>query len=300
MSRIHEALNQAGVSSRVVEDAPVSPPTALDNFPAGNESPAEAAPQQPPAEDRRGVASAVKPIFIDRLVVHSNAEPVAVEQYRRIAAVLHQAQIERGTRVVMVASAQAGEGKTLTTANLGLTLSESYKRKVLLIDGDLRRPSLSSLFHLPDTKGLSDTLKARRDQPLRVMKISETLSLLPGGHADSDPMAGLTSGRMQQIIEQAAENFEWIIVDTPPVALLTDTRLLADLVDAAVLVVDAGTTPHAMVQRAIESIGREKLMGVVLNRVDRDSLKDTAYYKYYRSGVGKHTIGLADTGEVTL
>ena len=73
---------------------------------------------------------------------------------------------------------------------------------------------------------------------------------------------------MQEIIEQAAAGFDWVIIDTPPVGLLTDAHLLAAMVDAAVLVIDAGTTQHAIIQRAIESIGREKIVGVVLNRVE--------------------------------
>src|SRR5581483_11760534 len=95
-------------------------------------------------------------------------------------------------------------------------------------------------------------------------KLSDLLTLLPGGRPDPDPMAGLTSGRMQQIIEQAAENFEWVIIDTPPVALLTDTRLLVAMVDVAVLVIDAGSTPCGLVERAIESIGPKKTPGGVL------------------------------------
>ena len=113
-------------------------------------------------------------------------------------------------------------------------------------------------------------------------------------------MAGLTSGRMQQIIEQAAKTFEWVILDTPPVALLSDTRLLADMVDAAVLVISAGHTPHAMVERAIESIGRDKLVGVVLNRVDKSALKESSYYKYYRTSAGIGHTPPAESHEVTL
>ena len=299
MSRIHEALSQAGVKPPSVDDAPQAPSSVLADFPPGSENPTDVAADRRPTEERQRTTT-VRPTFADRLIAHADAEPVAVEQYRRVAAVLHQAQIERGIRVVMVASAQAGEGKTLTSANLGLTLSESYKRKVLLIDADLRRPSLSTLFQLPNTMGLSESLRAPRDRPLHLLKISESLTLLPGGRADSDPMAGLTSGRLQQIIQQAAESFEWVIVDTPPVALLTDTRLLADIVDAAVLVIDAGTTPHAMVERAIESIGRDKLVGVVLNRVERASLKDTAYYKYYRSEAPRRSLDVATARDMTL
>jgi Mrp family chromosome partitioning ATPase len=94
-------------------------------------------------------------------------------------------------------------------------------------------------------------------------------------------MSGLTSGRMHEVIEQAAASFDWVIIDTPPVGLLTDAHLLAAMVDAAVLVIDAGTTQHVVVQRAIQSIGRDKIVGVVLNRVEPRALAEASQYKYY-------------------
>ena len=96
----------------------------------------------------------------ERLITHANADTVVVEQYRRLAAILHQAQVERGVKVVMLASAQTAEGKTLTAVNLALTLSESYKRRVLLIDADLRRPSVAKVFGVVPGSGLSECLKA--------------------------------------------------------------------------------------------------------------------------------------------
>ena len=288
MSRIDEALRQAGMKPTPAQAAGAQP-DVLDGFPLAPET---TAPQATPSIERRDLdldPSAVgpQPIFFERLVVHHDAAPVAIEQYRRLAAVLHHSQIERGNKVVMVASAQPAEGKTLTAANLALTLSESYKRRVLLIDADLRRPSLNRLFQLPHRAGLSDNLKADEDLPLQLMTLSPSLSLLPGGNADADPMSGLTSGRMQQIIDRAAAAFDWVIVDTPPVALLTDTHLLAAMVDSAVLVVDAGSTACADVQRAIEGIGRDKIVGVVLNRVEQDVLEESSYSNYYRATTKK-------------
>lgn len=288
MSRIHEALSQAGMKTPSTEGASQRPSGVLEGFPLGSQTePAGARLLEPlPPIQVPKVPVPSPRNFVERLVVHADVEPYAVEQYRRLAAVLHQAQVERGIRTVMVASAQAGEGKTLTAANLGLTLSESYKRRVLLIDADLRRPSLSSLFQLPTAAGLAESLKAPRERALNLAKISDSLTLLPGGHPDPDPMSGLTSGRMQEIIDQAAENFDWVIIDTPPVALLTDAKLLASMVDAAILVIDAGVTPYVTIQHAVEGIGREKLIGVVLNRVERASLKDGAYYAYYGHAYG--------------
>ena len=81
-------------------------------------------------------------------------------------------------------------------------------------------------------------------------------------------MAGLTSERMRRLIDEAREAFDWVIIDTPPVGLLTDANLLASMVDGAVLVVKAGSTPYDLVKRAVDAIGRERLLGVVLNRAD--------------------------------
>ena len=286
MSRIDEALRQAGVK-QPSSSAGATQQDTLNAFPLAvepREQPRAAATEHHEADP---VVSGPQPIFFERLVVHHDAAPVAIEQYRRLAAVLHHSQVERGNKVVMVASAQPAEGKTLTAANLALTLSESYRRRVLLIDADLRRPSLNRLFQLPHGAGLSDNLKADQDMPLQLMTLSPSLSLLPGGNADADPMSGLTSGRMQQIIDRAAANFDWVIVDTPPVALLTDTHLLAAMVDSAVLVIDAGHTPFAAVQQAIESIGRDKIVGVVLNRVEQNVLEESSYSDYYRASSKK-------------
>jgi receptor protein-tyrosine kinase len=283
MSRIDEALKQAGIKTHATGQVAEGPVATLDEFPQARSNVREPQaavfeqmPARPPVAPKLGGLP-----FFERLVVNENAEPAAVEQYRRLAAVLHQAQVERGIKVVMVASAQPAEGKTLTAANLGLTLSESYRRRVLLIDADLRRPSLSVLFQLPHSVGLSESLKAGAGEPVEYFDITDSLALLPGGHPDPDPMAGLTSGRMQQVLEQASASFDWVVLDTPPVTLLSDTPLLAAMVDVAIMVIDAGSSQYAAVERAIENIGREKVIGVVLNRVDDETLKATQYYEYY-------------------
>ena len=285
MSRIDEALRQAGVKPS--NSATATEHDGLDAFSLAPETQEYDQSLSLDAPVPGVPAGSPQPIFFERLVVHHNAEPLAIEQYRRLAAVLHHSQIERGNKVVMIASAQPAEGKTLTAANLALTLSESYRRRVLLIDADLRRPSLSRLFQLPHRAGLSDNLKADQDLPLQLITLSPSLALLPGGNADADPMSGLTSGRMQQIIDRAAANFDWVILDTPPVALLSDSHLLAAMVDSAVLVIDAGATPYAAVQRAIESIGRDKIVGVVLNRVEQGVLQESSYSDYYKAAPSK-------------
>jgi capsular exopolysaccharide synthesis family protein len=220
-----------------------------------------------------------------RLVVNRDIPHTAIEQYRRLAAVMYQAQANRGTKTVMVASAYAAEGKSLTATNLALTLSESYRRNVLLIDADLRRPTLHDTFELPNLAGLSDWLKADGPTTMPLIHVTPHLAVIPGGRPDHDPMSGLVSDRMQLVIRQASERFDWVIIDTPPVAFLPDGHLLSAMVDTVVLVVNAGDTPAVAVQRAVAELGHDRIIGVVLNRAETSSMYgygETAYNNRYR------------------
>lgn len=298
MSRIGDALKRAGAAdiSEGLLDMPLTSP-AIDEA-----APTETSPEAPPpefvrgrrADDVRSVPTlnnlAVRPD--SHLIVNPEIPGVAVEQYRRLAATLHHIQEDRGVRRVIVSSAVANEGKTLTSTNLALTLSHSYAKRVLLIDADLRRPRVNIMFGLPNAMGLSEVLDQRDPHKLPVVQVSPLLYVLPAGRATSDPMAGLTSSRMAAILDEATEHFDWVIIDTPPVGLLSDARLLAALADVALLVVGAGTTPAGAIQRAIEAIGRERVLGVVLNRADEALAGgDYYYYSYYGASQGNGSRG---------
>lgn len=239
-------------------------------------APAPADPRQPSDLFERLDATLAQKIVVDR-----NIMPVSREQYRRLAATLHHAQEDAGVKVVMVASAVVGEGKTLTASNLALTFSESYKRSVLLIDGDFRRPALHVVFNIDAPYGLSEGLMSVVEQKMPLYRVSERLTILPAGKPSSDPMAGLTSGRMRRVIQEAREAFDWVIVDTPPVGLLPDANLLATMVDGAVLVVRANSTPYHQVVRAIDALDRNRLLGVVLNSATASTGSHHNYYSYY-------------------
>jgi len=223
---------------------------------------------------------AFSPAVAEKLVVMKETSRLSLEQYRKAAATLHQIQLERGSKIVMVASAVAGEGKTLTAVNLALTLSESYRRRVLLVDADLRRPQLHEVFQVPSVAGLNDGLKSPEEQRLSTIEISSRLVLLPAGRPDPDPMSLLTSQRMRHVLQEAAATFDWVIMDTPPVVQLPDTSLLADMVDLAVVVAAAARTPYAMIARAVELIGRERIAGIILNGVEESVVAATAGVAY--------------------
>jgi capsular exopolysaccharide synthesis family protein len=260
---------------------------------------AELAPPAAVAEDDQyglGAAAGGGYLSLDRfgpgangkLVVMPDVAPVAVEQYRRLAASLHHAQCERQMKVLMITSASPGEGKSLTATNLALTLSESYRRRVLLIDADLRRPSLHHIFKLPNVLGLSDALKSETDKKLSAIQVSANLTVLPAGRPDPDPTGGLTSDRMRRIVQEAAVRFDWVLIDTPPVGFLSDANLLVAMVDGALFVVRAGKSPYRLIQRALDAIGRNSILGVVLNAVDENvDVAGYSYYGYYGARPGE-------------
>ena len=297
MSRIDDALRRARENAGETVDAvPEVETDIIDRFPRGLEKgapyPQKANRTEPVAtESWLGSAAdfepapgmlALSPVVREKLVVGEDSVPVAVEQYRRLAATLHHAQAERNLRVIMTASALAGEGKTLTATNLALTLSESYKRRVLLIDADLRRPAIHQIFELSNASGLTDGLKSETPgQKMTVIQVTPRLSVITAGRPDPDPLGGLSSQRMQELVREAAASFDWVIIDTPPVLLMPDANLVAGIVDAVVLVIAAGRTPHDSIQRTIAALGRDRIIGVVLNRVAGQEMTGSQYESYY-------------------
>lgn len=251
-------------------------PTAADNLEAEPTSDVARVPFEK-IEYRFSPEVAVK------LVVGPTPDHTIVEQYRHLCASLHHAQLKNGVRTVMVTSAVEAEGKTTTAANIALTLSHSHQRRVLLIDADLRRPSLHTIFQVLNRDGLGDYLRdfsPTRRKPA-VHEISPNLSLLTAGRPTQDPMGGLVSEEMREIIDEAADHFDWVVVDTPPVALLSDANVLAAMIDLAILVVRANSTAYPLVKRAYDAIGPERILGVVLNRARRSDLAVGYGYYYY-------------------
>lgn len=212
----------------------------------------------------------------ERLASPPDGDPGLIEQFRGLAATLHHAQQANGIRSVMITSATQGDGKTLTAVNLALVLAESYRSRVLLIDADLRRPSIPSVADFGNASGLSEALRATHEQKLALVSITPRLTLLPAGQPIANSIEALTSPRMRQILDEAASRFDWVILDAPPVGPTTDASLLTQMVDGTLFVIHAGRTQFAEVSKAIESLGRERILGVVLNGVDEQPLE--GYY----------------------
>lgn len=213
----------------------------------------------------------------EKLSSGPDADPGLTEQFRRLAATLHHARQANGLNCVMVTSARPGDGKTLTAVNLAIVLSESYHYNVLLVDADLRRPSIQSVVDLgTGGAGLSEVLRATTDQKLALVRLAERLTVLPAGQATANSIEALTSPRMGQIMQEATSRYDWVILDASPVGPTTDARLLTGMVGGTLFVIHAGRTQCEDVQKAIDSLGREHLLGVVLNGVEGGPVDD--YY----------------------
>lgn len=297
MTRIDEALRRlkesgvqspAAVEHEVVQFAPGDLWLSEDrrSAPVDVEQPVEETASAIPPLKASNVSPSIEPPssipeeLQEKVVGTANSAATAIEEYRRLAARLHLAQVERGIRSVIVASAAPGEGKTLTATNLALTLSQSYKRNVLLVDADLRRPSLHDMFGVANVAGLNDGMTDQVERKVPLNQLREHLTLLTAGRPERDPMSVFTSERMRRVLEEAKRRFDWVIVDTPPVGLLTDAKLLAAFVDVVVFVIRARVTPATAVQHAIQAIGRDKVFGVVLNRVAKSANGPERYYPY--------------------
>ena len=269
--------DKPAVSAPPTVRAVVAPPPA--DKPARSAAPPTTA---TPAEDQKQARSVgLDARTVERLVVSVTAGPLLVEQFRSLAATLHQAQAEQPLKSVIVTSAAPGDGKSHVAINLALTLSDSFQRRVLLIDADLRRPTLHQVFGIPNARGLSEALRAKTDEKVAAVPVRESLTLLPAGRPERDPLGGLSSDRMKRIVEDAASRFDWVIVDSPPVGLLADARLVSETVDAAILVVRAGVTRFPDLAAAAESIGHERILGIVLNAVDPVEIRGVGYYRHY-------------------
>ena len=302
MSRIDEALRLAAVAAlagdpddrfAAVTMDPRAPavidPSSLERF--GPEKPLKRQENRParPSEVIR-LAEASRPVRFEafpawleaKLVVSEGIAPATVEQYRRLAASLHHLQLQQGIKTILVSSALPREGKTLTITNLALTLSESYHKRVLLVDADLRRPSLHEVFDLPNKAGLADLLRGE-DRVSPIVEVSPYLSVLPTGPLSTDPMAQLCSERIGIVVREAGARFDWVLLDTPPVGLLPDAQFIAQASDGVLFVIAAGVTPYEMVQRGIAALGADRVVGTVLNRVEERSLQASDYYGHYQA-----------------
>jgi protein-tyrosine kinase len=278
MSRIQDILARAerdGTARRTQVD-PLPPPPARDGADVLDSRPiyprtavaspavttAVAAPAIVPLAEPRIAQATLHPA----LIAATDPQSSAAEQYRAVRTRLAVQEEAAPVRVVLITSPGAGEGKSVTAANLALTMAQEFQRNVLLLDADLRAPAVHRLFGIDGTPGLSDVLTG-------AVPLEEALVYLPDYHLTVLPAGGhalyptelLGSTTMRRALDTLRTRFDRILLDLPSVMPLADVGAVAPMADGVVMVVRAGTTKRPALEQALQAFDEDRVLGLVLN-----------------------------------
>jgi capsular exopolysaccharide synthesis family protein len=216
---------------------------------------------------------------------HRGPQAYAAEQYRVLSHIVQQlGKLSR--RVIAISSPVAGDGKTTTSINLARTLSQASEARVLLIDADLRRGTLGEQlgFGRSSSPGLSGMIAdpaCRLEVAVR-RRPGLSFAVLPAGACPALPYEALRSSRTGEVLAEARERFDYVLVDTPPVVPVADLRAISDWVDGVFLVVSAHSTPRGLLDEALSALNADKVVGIIYNGDDLPMSR--SYRSYYSYG----------------
>lgn len=221
--------------------------------------------------------------------LHDPHSPVS-EEYRKLKSIVASfAQLDGFKNVIMVTSSVSSEGKSLTSLNLAITLAQEFDHTVLLIDADLRKPSIQGYLGMEPAKGLSEYLAGEVELSELLIKTGiGRLTLLPAGTPVKNPVEFFSSQKMKEFLTEIKNRYpdRFIIIDTPPVLPFAESRTLSGLVDGVLLVIREGQTTPENVADAMKAIESSKLVGAVYNDASMANLNGRYHYYYYGYGYG--------------
>lgn len=292
MSRIYEALQRAdldkGSGHQQDLDATVEPARVLEFI----EDP------QPASADLSLVDIAKQPWSPSTDAIPCLLEQgLIVEQFRSLRSRLLEVRRQSAIKTVLISSGMPSEGKSFVAVNLAVSLARDGASRVLLIDADLRRPTLHQALAAPRQPGLSEYLASTAGifevlqgngakDPL--LDGISSLTFIPAGASMDTSSELLTNTRMKDLITSLSPHFEWIIIDSPPVLAVTDAVDIARVADAVLLVAREAHTPFQVAQRAQAAFKQSAVLGIVLNAAKNAHHKNSYYYgSYYGSYYGE-------------
>ncbi len=227
-----------------------------------------------------------------RLQMSTDPKSGYFESFRRLRASIVYPSSGRQPKTLLVTSTVPHEGKGFVCANLGVALAQGMEHYAMMVDCDFRNPTLSGLFGLSNETGLADYLQDEADLSLLIRKTGQPkLSLLPSGLPPKNPAELLASSRMSALIDEMAQRYpdRIILFDSPPDVIASETSVLAKNIDGVILVVRYGASKKEDVKRFVETLGREKIHGVVFNAYPENTVESFldkkmgygyGYYKY--------------------
>jgi capsular exopolysaccharide synthesis family protein len=281
MSRIFDALQKSNLegnspdfpmmSSLAVELPPDAAMTDLTEGQTNDFAPSDVGQFSPVA---------MSPPPDSRLVSLTDQASLAAEKFRFLGVRLRQLRQTRSLQQLLITSTIPEEGKSMVSANLAITLAQRRQQKILLLEGDLRRPSLSSRFGLPALPGLTEWLQSDLGPITSIYRLEEAgFWFLPAGKPADANLDLMHPERLSELMSQLTGWFDWIIIDSPPLVPLADASIWMRSADGVLLVVREGTTQKRQLQRGLKVVQRSKLLGVVLNSCT--SADHRNYYQRY-------------------
>ena len=283
MSRVYEALRRSALEGGVT-------PTMLDpdTF-LSTATPAEPVIDQPSTEMAWGEIKSFLPAIREesRVVTLTTCNSLGAEKFRLLRARLRNLRERRQLQTLVVTSAAPNEGKTTTAMNLAVCLAKNTKEKILILEGDLRKPVLGEYLGIESLNGIGEW--ASVDEPVSrfIYRLDDLqLWILPAGSAPENPANILQSSRFLALYKGLTSCFDWIIIDAPPLLPTADISFWSHQADGLLLVVREGKTPKAALQKGLETLDNPKVIGVVLN--DAREVHSSLYSQYYYKGP-KHT-----------
>ena len=219
--------------------------------------------------------------FSDSLVMLSSPDSADAETFKVLRGQILFPKDRKVPRSMLVTSTFPAEGKTYVAANLAATLALSIDEYVLVIDADLRRPRLHRMFGFSKVQGLHEYLVGSRNIEELILKSGiDKLSILPAGKPPRNPTELLSSNMMIKFLDEVKERYKdrFIIIDSPPSSVTAESKFLGQHVDGIIYVVMANKTPRKDIEKAIDNLGREKILGVVFNGYEQVR---KSYYRYY-------------------
>ncbi|WDN87034.1 hypothetical protein BuS5_00002 [Desulfosarcina sp. BuS5] len=223
-------------------------------------------------------------VIDEDIIAYADFDSIEAEQFKMLRTNILFPVSGQPPRSILVTSAMPGEGKTFVAANLAVSIARNINEHVLLIDCDLRKPSIHTRFGYNNVRGLSEYLS--RNVPLASLLLKtkiKKLTLLPGGKIPDNPSELLSSEAMKKMLVEVTERYKdrIIIIDSPPPQLTAETNVIARQVDGILLVIKYGGTKREMVAEMIGRLGKEKVLGVVFNWLSK---RATSYYGYGKYG----------------
>jgi len=219
----------------------------------------------------------------EKLEVLNNGSSFISEQFKNLKVRINEMGLVKPLKAITISSPAAQDGKSLIAANLGMAFSIDAGKRVIAVDCDLRNPSLHRYLGVPLEPGIGDYLGNGHLGPQCYIRRMKNLFFLTAGTATADPIELLSMDKMKDLIECLKIDFDTILIDAPPLAAISDARIVTGLSDALVLVVRRGKTPYGSIENTLRTVNREKLLGVVFNDV-QPMLFHTHYsygYAYY-------------------